>query len=47
MITKVFINCSLHSSLETTVYQAQPRRHAAAIDADSEAHRRQYRCQYF
>jgi hypothetical protein len=37
-------NCSLHSSLGPTECQAQPRRHAAAIDADSEAHRREYPC---
>ena len=45
VITKVSINCSLHlTSLEPTVCQpeAQPRRHAAAIDADSEAYRREY-----
>ena len=39
-----FSNSSLHSSLEPSECQAQPHRHAAAIDADSEAHRREDRC---
>ena len=35
---------SLLYSPETTNCQTQPRRHAAAIDADSEAHCREYQC---
>jgi hypothetical protein len=35
-------NFSLHSSLQSTRCQTQPGRNAAAIDADSEAHRREY-----
>jgi hypothetical protein len=38
-IIKIF-NYSLHSSLGPPEGQAQPFRHAAAIDADSEAYRR-------
>ena len=39
-------NCLLHSSLGPTPcqFKAQHRRHAAAIDVDSEAHRREYQC---
>ena len=37
-------NCLLHSSLGRMHWQcqAQPGRHAAAVDADSEAHRFEY-----
>ena len=39
-----FFNCSTLSSLEPSECQAQPCRHAEAIDADSEAHPRGFRC---
>ena len=43
MIIK-FSDCSLHFSLGPSECQAQARRHAEAIDPDSEAHRLEYPC---
>ena len=41
MIIK-FSNCSLLSSLGLTKCQTKPRRYTAAVDADPEAHHREY-----